>query len=221
MCVQKKRLDMETNVPPELPTSLLPHFLSQFFLLFHIRLEEGRIHHSPVARPNEAAVCLPNGTWAPSVIGKQMQRHVAFTLPAPVRRQRGGGGITFDLSPCVSLFACCENTTVQRGLLHCHGQAECLRPRGSVQQLLFHGFPQRSEDSVTYVCVVRNVGWMRSSAARQLGSWSWSWSRARQALFGSTSWLLRQLHCHGLKASLTTVNLGFILLTAKHRKPRS
>lgn len=35
---------------------------------------EGSIHHLPVAHPNDALVCLPNGTWAPSVTGTPMQK---------------------------------------------------------------------------------------------------------------------------------------------------
>ncbi|CAB1447561.1 unnamed protein product [Pleuronectes platessa] len=61
----------------------------RFFIPFQIWLGEGSIHHLPVAHPNEAIVCLPNGTWAPSVIGRPMHRHTAFTLPARIPRQRG------------------------------------------------------------------------------------------------------------------------------------
>ena len=42
------------------------------------------IHHWPVARPNEAVVCLPNGTWTPSVTQDHgTLKPTLFTLPAP------------------------------------------------------------------------------------------------------------------------------------------
>lgn len=91
---------MKTKLPSEQPTQVSPTSFSVFFL-FQIWLGEGSIHHLPVARPNEADVCQPNGTWAPSVTSKPKQRNAAFILPASVADREG---ITFDLSLCVCLF---------------------------------------------------------------------------------------------------------------------
>lgn len=125
-----------------------------------------------MARPNEAVVCLPNGTWAPSVICKPMQRHPTFTLPARIRWQREREGKRDHVRPypeCVSLFACCENpaTALRWDLLHSARWAFVARRKhatASVPQ-----FPNVAwTGSVTYVCVVRNVGWVCVVVARQL-----------------------------------------------------
>ncbi len=146
------------------------HCFSPFplFISFQIWLEEGGIHHLPVARPNEAVVCLPNGTWAPSVTGKPMQRHEAFTLPAPVRWQRGKHvrpqpvHVSFYM-----LWNSCSNTTVRHGPLHLAGWvllSKRKRATATAPQL-----PNAARTgSVTYVCVVRNAGWVCVFAARQL-----------------------------------------------------
>lgn len=63
--------------PPSASSTLHRHVLSFLFFFSYLYLAPntagsrsgcgGGVHHSPPARPNEAVICLPNGTWAPSV----------------------------------------------------------------------------------------------------------------------------------------------------------
>lgn len=128
------------------------------FISFQIWLGEGSIHHLPVARPNEVVVCLPNGTWAPSVIGKPMQRHAAFTLPALVCWQRGDHVRPYPVR--VSLYACCEIpvTTLLCNMASCTRPAECFWPRESVPLPPCHSSPMWLGQGVWHMSVLLECG---------------------------------------------------------------
>lgn len=163
-----------------------------------------------MARPNEAVVRLPNGTWAPSVICKPVQTHATFTLPALRSLTEGGSRSTFPrvcACVCLSLFACCENPVT--ALLW--NMASCTRPGWAVsgQEKACHCLratvPRCGPNRECDICLCgRDCGVGVCSCSSTAGAGLSGFSS------GSTSWLLRLLHCHGPKAGLTTVNLGFI-----------
>lgn len=98
-----------------------------------------------------------------------MQRHEAFTLPALIRWQRGNHVWPYPMHVC--LFACCEipAATLLCNMAPCTQPAECFWPKESVATASVPQLPSVVwTGSVTYVCVVRTVGWVCVFAARQL-----------------------------------------------------
>lgn len=140
----------------------ISHVISVYYLAPNMASGEGSIRHLPMACPNEAIVCLPNGTWAPSVTGTPVQRQAAFTLLVLVLWQRGVQVLTSCASFCM-LWGSSSNTTVQHGSVHLASQALLAHRKCAV------AFPSLAwTGSRTYVCVVRNVGWVCIFAAQQL-----------------------------------------------------
>lgn len=138
-------LKEQTFAFPKTCTPSPGSFLARFAFP-NMVLREGSIHHLPVARPNDAIVCLPNGTWAPSVIGTPMTE----TLQSWERRLENLTWRTLHDAGLFFFSAYCEVTAAPRPLAL--GQLGDIGPN-------LPGMAGTEREDICWVC---------ASAARQL-----------------------------------------------------